>query len=350
MIVMKGLKTTTFVSLISITMLLTLSSCTPKEDVKSPSNPTTTEDIPPTLADLPDSLSKLKVYKGNLQDLQYCSYYISCELVNGMFTDSCEKQNLVYVPAGKMIVAPTSGSGLPTFPDGTVFAKTFYYFKDKRNQSLGKIITETRVIYYKDSQWKYKTYAWNDQQTEAVAITGGKAVDVSWIDELGKSHQFQFKIANISQCVQCHLNNTTTEFLPIGFQMKYINGLRKTSPIINQITYLQQQGKMNSVNPSSFDSVPNVDDTSKPLENRVRAYLAINCAHCHSSSGMAWGVSNLDFSYEASLDSTHILTQKTEILNRLTSSQAGYQMPLVHATLIDYQHIALIQQYFATLP
>lgn len=342
------IRTAICVSLATV-LFFSVSSCAPKEvEVK---------DTPPNLTTLPDDISSLKIYKGATKDLIPNSWYTDFEGASDLFTDSCEKQDLIYIPEGKKIIPPAVGSGLPTFPSGTIFLKTFYYYNDKRNPALGKKIIETRVILFADGKWDGKTYAWNDDQTNAYSVKQGKGYDISYIDKEGKNHQFRFNITKQGQCTLCHIDYSTGSFMPIGFKMKFINTNRIEAPFINQISYFQQIGKMEQTDPTRFISVAKKYDLDQPLEKRVRGYLAANCAYCHNPSGSAWNppALTLNLDYEVPLDSTGITAKKDgidrrdSIVSRMLSKDVRVWMPKVHSTLIDYQQIELIKQYFATL-
>jgi hypothetical protein len=329
-------------------LFFSFSSCAPKEDLVK-------TDGPPNLTTLPDSISGLKIYKGATKDLIPNSWYTDFEGASDLFTDSCEKQDLIYIPEGQKIVPPAVGSGLPTFPSGTIFLKTFYYYNDKRNPDLGKKIIETRVILFANGNWEGQTYAWNDNQTNAYLVKEGKGYDISYIDKEGKHHQFRFNIAKQSQCIMCHTEYSTTGFFkPIGFKMKFINTTRIAPPYINQLTYFQQLGKMSQADPTHFTSVAKKYDVNLPLANRVRGYLAANCAYCHNPVGSAWSSTDINFDYEVPIDSTGIYNKKdsvdrrTAILNRMRSKDPRNWMPKVHSTLIDYQQIDSIEKYFNT--
>lgn len=319
--------------------------------IEKPTDTTKTKvDSFPNLTSLPDSITPLKIFKGNPKDLIPNNWYTDFEGASDLFIDSCEKQELIYIPKGQKIIPPTVGSGLPTLPSGTIFLKTFFYYNDKRNPELGKKVIETRVILFSKGLWYGVTYAWNDEMTNAYAIKNGKSYDISYIDKEGKNHEFRFNIAKQSGCMECHTEINSGNFMPIGFKMKFINTTRIAEPFINQITYLQQIGKMETVDPTKFISVAKKSNLNEPLEKRVRGYLDANCAYCHNPNGTAWSRSDVNFMYEVPIDSTGIIERKADIISRMLSKDPKKWMPKVHSTLIDYQQIELVKQYFATLP
>lgn len=82
------------------------------------------------------------------------------------------------------------------------------------------------------------------------------------------------------------------------------------------------------------------------LSERARAYLAMNCAHCHNPSG--WEKSNqrrFDFRYEIPLDQTGILYKREKILRTLVNGR----MPFIGTSMLDEEGINLINDYLKNL-
>jgi hypothetical protein len=321
-----------------------LFSCKGKEDEVKTS----------VLKELPDTLSKLNIYSGTPKDLINNPSYVFYDGINNSFNDSCEKQDLIYIPAGKMIQAPAPGNnGLPTFPDGSILLKTFYYWKDASNHKLGKLVVETRVVLYSGGQWTGKTYAWNEAQDDAYSVVGGKSVPVTWINDKGKKYSFNFNIATQLQCRLCHTQNSIGTYLPIHFQMKNLNLTRSwESPAINQLVYFNQIGIMNSVSPNQYTTVVSSSDTTQTLEKRVRSYLDTNCAHCHNPDGYASAYSDLNLKFDVPLADTHILdgNRKADIITRMRSTDFKTRMPKIHSNLTDLKSVDLVEKYLNTLP
>jgi hypothetical protein len=326
-----------------------LTSCGPKDEVKPDDSANKTTDSIPKFSTIPDTLSKIKIYKGAVQDLKPISWFVEFECYNNSFNDSCEKQDLIYIPKGTKLKAPTVGNGLPTFPSGTILTKTFYYWKDKRNYSLGKQLVETRVLYYNGKEWSGKTFAWNTEQSDAFFVKGGKSIPVSWINEVGKSYNFNFKIASAIQCSECHVHIDHGEFLPIHFQIKNLNMIRPWEPKINQLDYFVQQGIMEPLNVASFSFVPNFNDETQTLEKRARGYLDTNCAHCHCPEGFAYEYTDLNLKFEVPIEETGILNRKAVLISRMRSTDPKIRMPKIHTTLTDFKNIDLVEKYLNTL-
>lgn len=290
-------------------------------------------------------LSDYKMFQGTYTDLKPSNGYVVYDESSALFTDSCEKQRLIMIPTGtKMTV---TNSGMPVFPEGTVLAKTFYYLNDKRDPASKKHILETRVLIYTKSKWIGGTYAWNDAQTDGVRLKIGASVPVSWKDETGKSHAINFLIAKDADCFTCHKSDG--EIVPIGPQVKFWNqNVVRDTKTVNQLIYFQSIGIMNPIDPTllaTFVKVPDYNDVNSSLQVRARSYLDANCAYCHSATGFA-ATKSLRLNYELDLDKTDIVAKKNLILSRMGKGS----MPLIPSATINQEAIALLSQYFATLP
>jgi hypothetical protein len=116
----------------------------------------------------------------------------------------------------------------------------------------------------------------------------------------------------------------------------------------NQLVYLQAKGILSYDRASQLCNLPNYRDVSLPLDKRARAYLAINCAHCHQPGGMAGRIS-LNLDYAIDYEHTGIEFNKQNILER-TSVMGEYHMPKMGTTVIHNEGVALIKQYIKSLP
>ncbi len=88
------------------------------------------------------------------------------ELISSLFSDYSYKQRWVYIPEGKK--ASFIKDKVFDFPVGSALIKTFYYPIDERNLSLGKKLMETRLLLRKREGWEAVSYAWNENQDEAI--------------------------------------------------------------------------------------------------------------------------------------------------------------------------------------
>ena len=338
---MKNLKTTLLFAVIFSSLVLISHSCK-KEDAAS-SN---------LVLNLTPKLSGLKIFQGPMKTLTPSDGYTFFEGSTDLFNDSCEKNDLIFIPPGTKMTAPTVGSGLPTFPVGTMIVKTFYYYKDLRNHTFAsdKSIIETRVMIKTDSKWIGGTYAWNSDQTEGTLITNGQIVPVGWIDDASQTHKVNFRIAPYGQCVSCHTSNG--DFVPIGFQIKNVNVPRIRDPYLgmNQLTYFQNIGILNPCDPTKFVSTAPM--SGPYVTPKARGYLSSNCAHCHSPSGMA-SSTNLFLDYELPLSETGILSKDLDGLrmrDQIITKMSNGSMPKFHSSVVDTHGIAVVKAFLDSIP
>ena len=127
------------------------------------------------------------------------------ELISSLFSDYSYKQRWVYVPEGKK--ASFRQDEVFNFPVGSALIKTFYYPIDERNLSLGKKLMETRLLLRKQNGWEAVSYAWNEDQDEAIIKKAGKTIITDWIDFKGESRSVRYRVPNKNQCKECHANN-----------------------------------------------------------------------------------------------------------------------------------------------
>jgi uncharacterized repeat protein (TIGR03806 family) len=283
-------------------------------------------------------LSDYNIFTGDPQALIPGNGFQLYELATGLFTDYAEKQRLIKVPAGTTITAVNDG--LPQFPDGTILVKTFYYFNDKREPLKGKRLIETRLLIKNNNQWVAGTYVWNQQQTDAALTTSGSNTPVNLIDEKGATRKISYRIPGGRDCASCHNSNNT--IMPVGLKVRNLNiSVVRNGRSINQLQYLHEAGIMNEVNPQQFSSLPAWQNEKFSIQDRVRAYLDVNCAHCHSDRGSC-ARSAVRFAWEVPLAATRI----TEKNKRIVNLMAKGSMPRIGTTIVDSAALALIKQYF----
>jgi uncharacterized repeat protein (TIGR03806 family) len=295
-------------------------------------------------ADSPEvfpKLSQYNIFHGFPGDLIPNADYTLYELSSSLFTDQAEKQRLIKVPIGAKI--KVEGDGLATFPEGTILVKTFFYYHDKRASGNGVRIIETRILEKREGKWAFGTYIWNDAQTDATLVTSGYDTTVNWIDDQGNGQVISYRIPSNFECRSCHNDNDT--MIPIGLKGRNLNtGVLRNGVKVNQLDHLFMADVIDPVNPEEIGTLPNYNDVSVPLESRARAYLEMNCAHCHNESGMAAG-RRLFLSFDTSFESTNIVSHKEKIWSEMESGE----MPKIGTTIIDAEGVVLIKQYLETL-
>lgn len=274
---------------------------------------------------------------------------IGYDLINPLFSDHAEKDRLVYVPKGTK--ADWRDDDVFAFPVGSVLVKSFSYAE------TGKI--ETRLLIHKADGWTGYPYVWNEDRTEAIYSPVGAKKSVQTRFKTGKNANDVFDIAysvpNQNQCKTCHQAGSVLS--PIGPKARNLGA--------EQVENWAQLGLV-SVPHADFASVPSIALEEGDLSARARAYLDINCAHCHKSNGAAsnsglwltWGEESpvklgIDKHPTAAGRGAGQLTRvivpgsaDTSILAyRMASVQAGVAMPELGRTLTDEKGVNLVRAW-----
>jgi uncharacterized repeat protein (TIGR03806 family) len=288
-----------------------------------------------------EKLSGYNIYQGNPGDLIPTREYKPYELSSELFTDYAQKQRLIKLPPGTALTA--TGDGLLNFPEGSVIVKTFYYFNDKRTPAKGVRLIETRILQLVNGKWVAGTYVWNQAQTEATLLGTGLTQTVNWIDQAGNPNVIAYQIPGNLECRTCH--NSDKKLVPIGPKVRNLNfDLIRDGHRVNQLTYLQEQGILGALDPTDFSRMPGYQDSSRTLAERGRAYLDINCAHCHSDQGFAARY-RYRMAYETPLNASRIKEGKAAIEYMM---QTG-RMPKIGTSVRHKEGIELIKKYLDTL-
>ena len=210
------------------------------------------------------------------------------DLTTPLFSDYAQKYRVVYVPNGSS--ATYSDTGPFEFPLGTIIAKTFTL---PLNTGVEKVV-ETRLLIHRASGWTGMSYLWNEDLTEAYLALGGGAVSATVLDPDGNEVSVNYRVPNANQCTNCHgvkaAADETFRNLPIGPKAQYLNHAYSYSGgAENQLTHWSTIGILSGAPaPAAAPRLPVWNDpTDGTEEQRARAYLDINCAHCHSETGRA---------------------------------------------------------------
>ncbi len=297
------------------------------------------------VAEMLPNLSQLKLFKGNMADFVYNDNVYEYSMSTPLFTDYAEKLRVVALPEGAKMTY--NGGGLLEFPDNTILAKTFYYLNDERNAALGKKIIETRVLIKKNGTWQVGNYFWNEDQTDALLDPAAHALQVTWVNGQGTPTSFTYKVPSNAQCIQCHENNGQAK--PIGPKARALNFVHKGKNLMQD--FKDKELIQGAPDIAQIPVLPNWENTALPLADRARAYLDVNCAHCHKTGGSY----NTNFgekfqlTYETPFAESNINDFKVTLKDRINTSIPGYFMPLIGTSLNHTEGIGLLNDYIDSL-
>jgi uncharacterized repeat protein (TIGR03806 family) len=290
------------------------------------------------------------------------------DLNTALYSDGALKFRYVYVPPGRS--AQYRDDGVFEFPVGTVLIKTFAFAADMRQPAENVRYLETRLLIRRADGWVAYPYVWNEAQTEARLSPIGATLSVSFTDEDGQAIALDWAVPNRNQCKGCH--DLAGELTPIGPTARnLLRDFAYAGGAENQIAYWSRAGLLGGLPAREVLPAPDAyDPASGTPEARARAYLDVNCAHCHNPQGPAhtsgldlrwsqtepshWGVlkrpvaagrgsAGLEFAIEPGHPERSIL------LYRMRSTDPGVMMPELGRQLVDQRAAALIEQWIAEM-
>lgn len=317
----------------------------------------------------PEKLSEWGIYHGKMSDLVPVNGIVPYGLNTPLYTDYAEKTRFIRLPKGAAV--SYAASGVLDFPIGTLLIKNFYYSADYRKPGIQKDIIETRLLVKESAGWKAMTYVWNEDQTDAHLEIAGDDKMVHFMDAKGVNQQVRYVIPNQNQCKGCH--NQNDQLMPIGPAISRLNGdMNYPTGTENQIDYWKAHGMLVNVPDKKF--IPRSAVWNNPatgdLNARARAYLDINCGHCHRREGPAQ-TSGL-FLQESVTDPTALGINKTPVAAgkgsggrmvdilpgnaegsilwyRMQTTAPGERMPELGRNLVHKEGLALITEWINSM-
>jgi uncharacterized repeat protein (TIGR03806 family) len=336
-------------------------------------NPKKTANVVLDVAQKPfQILSEYNFFSGLMSDLKPNARVIPYDLNTPLFTDYAWKARFMYVPEGKTVEYDTAK--VLQLPIGSCLIKSFYYPKDFREKAGSpKRILETRLLVHRAEGWEALDYIWNDEQTEATLENAGDIKKVSWIHYDGSKRECEYIIPNKNQCKGCHWNNGSF-ITPIGPKVRNLNrDLDFDGVSENILTHLTKIGVLVH-GPASADMAPRLanwdDSVHCSVNDRARAYLEVNCSHCHNAKGPAYTsglLLNLENTNQQNLgickspvaagkgtgnrlvDINPGSPDKSIMIYRMASVEAGIKMPELGRGLVHKEGLDLITKWIAEM-
>ncbi len=311
--------------------------------------------VPPRIDDgaiaagLPATLSAYGFFDGAPD--RPSSRLIPYTLETPLFSDYADKHRWIYLPAGTRMTA--HGDGLIEFPVGAAIIKSFGYTEaDGRYRTI-----ETRLLLHRAEGWVAMPYVWRADGRDADLRLAGTRTEVSFADPAGQMQTISYLVPNRNQCHSCHGGDAPLE--PIGPKLRNIELAPPARALVSGADWTGPR-------------MPRWDDPgSGTLEQRARAYLDVNCAHCHNPQGAASN-SGLFLEYERPLGQPVGVMKRPvaagrgsggleyDILPghpdqsiipfRMGSREPGVAMPELGRSMTHVEGVQLVRDWIAAMP
>lgn len=318
-----------------------------------------------------ESLSAYGLFVGDGASQEPAPGVVPYDVNTALFADYTAKYRFVKLPAGQSAIYDADKPF--AFPVGTILVKTFASLKDLRDPNLGRRLIETRLLIHKPSGWIAVAYQWNEAQTNATLQEVGAEVTLRWIHTDGKERSERYLIPNTNQCKGCHEDKDRV-MQPLGPRARNVNrSFAYKEGEKNQLSYWSTVGILQGApKPEEAPKLAVWDDPKTGDVNaRARAWLEVNCAHCHNPKGPARG-SGLNL-LSTNQDPGSLGIMKTPVaagrgsggrrydivpgkpdesilMYRVESTEPDVMMPELPRRLVDEEGVALLKEWINTLP
>jgi len=251
-----------------------------------------------------------------------------------LWSDGAHKRRWIYLPPGAAIDASRPDAW--EFPAGTRLWKEF---------ALGGPV-ETRFIErMPDGTWRYATYIWNEEGTDARLAPAEGIAALPTHDG--------YSIPSQSDCRACH----ESAAVPVlGFSALQLSSDRDPlAPHAAARSEIDLDGLVARglvKNLPAGGTRPRIE-ASSPIERAALGYLHGNCGHCHNDTetrvpvdltlaeSVVGGVTSPDHVLRS------LLNVRSRLLARVSSRDPQRQMPPLGTRLIDVAALALIERWLS---
>lgn len=338
-------------------------ACSPKEQVPKQIEVVTLGEA--TEIQEKQRLSEWGLFEGELKTLTATAGMLPYDLNTPLFSDYAYKARFVKLPEGE--AANYHATEVMEFPESTILIKNFYYPKDFQKPDGDRRILETRLLINEGEEWKALTYVWNEEQTEAFLEIAGKSIPVSWTDASGELQRINYSVPNQNQCKSCHEFNG--KIVPIGPTARQLNhDFDYAEGGHNQLKKWVELGLLENIDlPEQWPTLAKWNDPKTgTLDQRARAWLEINCAHCHRKEGPAKNtglhlLASTSNEYEIGINKPPVAAgrgsaglkfgivpgkpENSIMMHRIKSLDPGEMMPEVGRKLRHKEGIALVEEW-----
>lgn len=296
----------------------------------------------------PGLLSQTGLFQGDVKLLIPAEDLRPFLINQPLWTDFARKRRFLYLPSGKHI--GFSENEAWQFPIGTILVKHF-----EMEISIGVLQNvETRILVRKEGDgqnWVGYTYRW--EGADAILVDAKASPEVTLnvdVTAEGGARVQKFQIPSRRMCLDCH--NSSVGFVR-GVQTRQLQKIVGESNQLDQWNLAGVFGR--DIGPASrYSKFPGLGEATAPIEERAKAYLDVNCSHCHNPDPDAYcSFTGLDFRFDhvnadalvASGQLVKGAKEHSEIYRRMDTTQQGMRMPFTGTRLKHTQGLELIGRW-----
>lgn len=306
-----------------------------------------------------NTLSEYNFFEGEMKNQEPVEGVIPYEPISTLFTDYAKKKRFVWMPSDVQ-ASYVADDKFIDFPVGTFLIKSFYYNNVQPDNTTH--IIETRIMLKKADDWYFADYIWNDDQTEATFSLEGSFTTIDFLEN-GITKSTDYRIPSLVECATCHKNQDNS--VPIGLKPQNLNNsYAYADGTQNQLQKLIAEGYLEDNLPTTINTVVNWKDETQPIGMRVRSYIDVNCAHCHTEYAYC-DYRPMRFAFADTVDETNLgvcvdpdtevpgmtniiepsLKERSVVYFRINTAAEELRMPLLGRTLIHEEAVALIGEW-----
>jgi uncharacterized repeat protein (TIGR03806 family) len=229
---------------------------------------------------------------------------------------------------------------------------------------------ETRILVRTQAEWAGYSYRWDDDQADATLVDrGGASMMLALSGSVHRASDKTWRFPSRSECMMCHSRAANFVLGVTGLQLNRDHPSGERS--VNQLQSLERMGLFQGALPPGLDQLERLAEPAnetRSLEDRVRAYLHVNCAGCHVEAG--GGNSQMQLDWTAPRDRMRLVSARPQhdsfglddamlvapgapdrsvLLHRLSRRGPG-QMPPLASNRVDDAALRLFRDWIAQLP
>jgi parallel beta-helix repeat protein len=313
-------------------------------------------------------LSDYRLFQGPDPRVDPAPEGFAYDLTTPLFSDYAQKDRFIFLPpGGQALYSETEPFDMPV---GTIIAKTFS-FRDESVDPPGEELVETRLLIHRVEGWVGLPFIWAEDLSEAWLSIAGGVREITVTDTLGMVRVADYEIPSVADCGSCHFGAAGD--VPIGTAARLLNrDFDYPDGTENQLARMARLGLLaGAPHPALAPRLPFFDDPSDgTLEERAKAYLESNCAHCHNPQGRA-GFTGLHLQHDAPVDTSYGICKRpvaagsgslgltfdivpgepdeSILVARMASVEPSIKMPELSKSLVHTEGVALVAEWIASL-